>query len=257
MPTLAAFLNLTLGVCLLIMAVYGLRLAWVQAIPPRVLAYLIAPGVAVHELSHAAACVATGAKVHSMVLFRADGSGEVKHGPPKLKYFGDVLISLAPLLGCTLCLVLLGVLLRAPVNFWSVRADGVQPNQLVFVADLATLVWNDLLLFFKASSLADWRTWVFLYFAMAFTMSMAPSRQDLKNGALGILVICGVVLVIHLIVDRLLKADSDGPVFEFVGTAIIKLHYPFAICALSLVLCGLVYLIGMPFRQLGRRRRRR
>ncbi|MCA8913736.1 MAG: M50 family metallopeptidase [Planctomycetes bacterium] len=254
MPTLASFLNLTLGVCLLILATYGLRWLWVRAIPPRILAYMIAPGVAVHELSHAAACVVTGAKVHSMVLFRSDGSGEVKHGPPKIKYFGDVLISLAPLIGCTLCLVLLGVVLRAPVNFWSVKAEGVQPNQLVFVADLATLVWYDLVSFFKASALLDWRTWVFLYFAMCFTMGMAPSRQDLKNGSVGILVICGLVLVLHLIVDRLLKAEGDGPIFEFIGSAIIKLHYPFAICALSLLLCGLVYLVGMPFRQLKRRR---
>ena len=149
MPTLAAFLNLTLGISLLILATYGLRWLWVRAIPPQILAYMIAPGVAVHELSHAAACVMTGAKVHSMVLFRSDGSGEVKHGKPKLKYFGDVMISLAPLFGCTLCLVLLGLLLRSPVNFYDVRAEGVQPNQLVFVADLATLVWNDLVLFYE------------------------------------------------------------------------------------------------------------
>jgi hypothetical protein len=254
MPTLAAFLNLVLGVCLLIMATFGLRALWVRAVPPKVLAYLIAPGVAVHELSHALACVLTGAKVHSMVLFRSDGSGEVKHGPPKLKYIGDVAISLAPLVGCTVCLWLLGLILKAPVNFYTVQAEGVHVNQLAFVADLAMLVWDDLVLFFKASALLDWRTWVFLYFAMCFTLGMAPSRQDLKNGAVGILVVCGIVLVVHLIVDRLLHADGDGPVFAFIGNALIKLHYPLAICALSLILFCLVYLVGMPFR--ARRRTR-
>ena len=254
MPTLAAFLNLVLGVSLLILATYGLRALWVRAVPPRVLAYMIAPGVAVHELSHALACVLTGAKVHSMVLFRSDGSGEVKHGPPKLKYVGDVAISLAPLLGCTLCLLLLGMLLRAPVNFYSVKAEGVHANQLMFAASLATLVWDDMVLFFKASALLDWRTWVFLYFAMCFTLGMAPSRQDLKNGSLGLLVICGIVLVLHLVIDRLFKAGADGPVFAFIGNLLIKLHYPLAICALSLLLFGMVYLAGMPFRM--RRRRR-
>ena len=249
MPTLAAFLNLVLGVSLLILATYGLRMLWVRAIPPRILAYLIAPGVAVHELSHAAACVLTGAKVHSMVLFRADGSGEVKHGPPKLKYFGDVMISMAPLAGGVLCLVLLGLLLRSPVNFYAVRTDGVQTNQLTFVATLATLVWDDMVLFFKASSLLDWRTWLFLYFALAFTMSMAPSRQDIKNCTVGLLVVSGVVLVLHLIVDRLFKASGDGPIFEFIGNALVKMHYPFAICALSLILFTFVYLIGLPFRR--------
>ncbi|MCA8914467.1 MAG: M50 family metallopeptidase [Planctomycetes bacterium] len=253
MPTLAAFLNLVLGVSLLILATYGLRWLWIRALPPRILAYMIAPGVAVHELSHAAACVLTGAKVHSMVLFRSDGSGEVKHGPPKIKYIGDVMISLAPLVGCTFCLVLLGLILRAPVNFYAVKTDSVQTNQLMFAASLAQLVWDDMVLFFKLSSLGDWRTWVFLYFALAFTMSMAPSKQDLKNGSVGILVVCGIVLVLHLIVDRLLRASGDGPIFGFIGNALVKLHYPLAICALSLILFCFVYLIGMPFR---RRRRR-
>ena len=254
MPTLAAFLNLAIGITLLILAVYGLRALWVKALPPRVLAYLIAPGVAVHELSHAAACVVTGAKIHSMVLFRADGSGEVKHGPPKLKYVGDVMISLAPLVGGTLCLVLLGVLLKAPINFYAVRAENVHSNQLYFLADLAVLVWHDLLLFFDLASLSDWRTWVFFYFAMCFTLTLAPSKQDLKNGAVGILVVCGLVLIVHLIVDRLLHARGDGPVFAFIADATIKLHYPFAICAISLLLCLLVYVIGMPFRRKRRRR---
>jgi hypothetical protein len=60
---------------------------------------------------------------------------------------------------------------------------------------------------------------------------------------------------VHLIVDRLLHAGNDGPVFGFIGNMLIKLHYPLAICALSAILCTLVYLAGMPFR--ARRRKRR
>lgn len=257
MPTLAAFLNLVVGIALLIAALYGLRRLWVYAVPPRVLAWLIAPGVIVHELSHAFACVITGAKVHSMVLFRSDGSGEVKHGPPKLKYVGDVMISMAPLAGGTICLLLLGMALNAPINLYSVEARGVQPGQLDFVVGLAGLVWDDLGLAVRTTSLTDWRTYVFLYFAMCFTLGMAPSRQDLKNGSVGILVLCGLALIAHLVVDRLIGAKGDGPVFEFVGTLLVKLHYPFAIAAISLILFVAVYLAGTPFRRLKRRDRRR
>jgi hypothetical protein len=144
MPTLAAFLNLALAISLFILVVYGLRALWTKALPPKVLAWLIAPGVAVHELSHALACLLTGAKIHSMVLFRSDGSGEVRHGPPKIKYIGDMLIALAPLAGGTACLLLLGILLRAPVNLYDVRTGGVQPDQFRFVLDLAGLVWEHL-----------------------------------------------------------------------------------------------------------------
>ncbi|MCC6463801.1 MAG: M50 family metallopeptidase [Planctomycetes bacterium] len=253
MPTLAAFFHLLVGVALLILATYGLRWVWVRAVPPKILAWLIAPGVAVHELSHAGACVLTGAKVHSMVLFRPDGSGEVRHGPPKLKYIGDMFISLAPLLGCTLCLWLLGLLLHSPVNLYEVQATGVQPSEGGFLLSLVRLVWEDLLLAVRTTSLADWRTWVFLYFAMCFTLGMAPSRQDLKNSSVGVLVVAGAVLVLHLVVDRLIGAKADGPVFRFVGTALVKLHYPFAICAITLLPALLLLLLRLPFA--GRKRR--
>ncbi len=255
MPTLAAFLNLAVGITLLILACYGLRALWVRAVPAKVLAWLIAPGVAVHELSHALACLVTGAKIHSMVLFRPDGSGEVRHGPPKIKYVGEMLIGMAPLAGGTACLLLLGMLLRSPVNLYDVRAQGVQPDQFVFAGQLASLIWQDLRLFFRLESLADWRTWVFFYFAMCFTLSMAPSRQDLKNSAVGILIVCGVVLIVHLVVDRLIGARGDGPVFRSVAESVLMLHYPFAICAISALLAGVLYLAGMPFRQ-GKRRRK-
>ncbi len=254
MPTLAAFLNLVVAISLFIAAVYGLRVLWTRAVPPRVLAWLIAPGVAVHELSHALACLLTGAKIHSMVLFRSDGSGEVRHGPPKIRYVGDMLIALAPLAGGTACLLLLGVLLRAPVNLYEVRTSGVHADQFRFMLDLAGLVWDDLGLFLRAASWSDARTYVFLYFAMCFTLTMSPSRQDLKNGAAGILVICGVVLVLHLIVDRLIAARGDGPVFRFVADVLYTMHYPFSVAAITALLGGLIYLIGIPFRK--RRRRR-
>ena len=248
MPTLAAFLNLFLAVALLIAAVYGLRALWLRAVPGKVLAWLIAPGVAVHELSHAAACLLTGAKVHSITLFRPDGSGEVRHGEPKLKYIGSVIISFAPLAGGTLALWGLGVLLKTPVNFYTVTSDHLHVSQAGFLVQMTKVVWNDMTLAAETARLTDWRTYVFFYFAMAFTLGMAPSRQDLKNSSVGLAVLAGLVLVAHLIVDRLLQAQADGPVFQVLANALAKMHYPFAICALSLVLCGVVYLAGMPFR---------
>jgi hypothetical protein len=248
MPVLATFLNLVVAVVLLILALYGLRRLWSRALPARVLVILTAPGVAVHELSHALACILSGAKVHSVTLFRSDGSGEVRHGPPKLKYIGPMLIGLAPLLGGTLCLVLIGMLLRAPVNPFGVSTGGVQPDQLRFLLDLAVLVIDDLGLYLRASSWSDWRTYVFLYFAMCFALTMAPSGKDLKNGAVGILIICGLVLLAHLVIDRLIQARGDGVVFRFMSDLVIMLHYPFAIAAIAAILGAVIYAIGLLFR---------
>lgn len=248
MPVLAAFLNLVVAVTLLILALYAVRSLWVKALPARGLVWLIAPGVAVHELSHALACLLTGAKVHSMVLFRSDGSGEVRHGPPKLRYVGDLVIGLAPLLGGSLCLLVLAMLLKAPVNPLRSTA-GVQPDQLHFLLDLAALVIDDLRLYLRGSSWTDWRTYVFLYFAICFGLTMAPSGKDLKNATVGILVVCGGVLIAHLVIDRLIEARGDGMVFRFVADLLITLHYPFSIAAIAAIIGGLIYLAAIPLRK--------
>lgn len=257
MPALASFLNLLIALALVVGASWLLRSAWVRAAPPRALAWLVAPGVAVHELSHAAACVLTGAKVHSLTLFRPDGSGEVRHGPPKLRYIGEVLIGLAPLAGGTSCLWLLDVLLGSPVSLYSVSADGVHADQFGYALSLLRTVWDDLFLAADRAVLSDWRIWVFLYFAFCFTLTMAPSRQDLRNASVGLLILAGLALVAHLVVDRLVGVRGDAPVFRFVGTLLAKLHYPLAVIALSFILCGVVWLAGIPFRGGTRPRRRR
>lgn len=251
MPTLTAFLNLAVGVTLLIALCFLLRECWLRAVPAWILAYLIAPGVALHELSHAAGCVLTGAKVHKITLFREDGSGEVRHGPPKLRYPGDVIISLAPLVGCTVAFWLLGWALGGAVNFYKVSAQGVTPQTMSFVGQLLNLVYEDVSLVISTAGWSDWRTYLFFYFAFCISMAMAPSRQDLKNCGVGLLVLCGVALIIHLVVDRLIGVRG-GPIFEVIANLLIKLHYPLAIVALSFVLCLVAFVVGMPFR--GRRR---
>lgn len=255
MPSLAAFLNFIIATTLLMAACYGLREFWVRALPPRVVAWLAAPGVALHELSHALACLLTGAKVHSITLFRPDGSGEVKHGPSKLKHVGEVIIALAPLLGATLALWGLGALLDSPLNFYHVRAREITPGQLVFVAQLLALVGDDIALALTTAAWTDWRTYVFLYLAMCITLAMAPSRQDFKNCGIGLLVLCGAALVVHLIVDLWLRAKGDGPVFEFIAGLLVQFHYPLAVATLSAILCTVVFVVGLPFRGKGKRRK--
>lgn len=249
MPTLSLFLNLILGMTLLIAACYGLRSLWVKVVSPKILGYLIAPAVAVHELSHALACLMFGAKVHSIVLFRADGSGEVKHGKPKVKYIGDVAISMAPLFGGIACLVLLSVLLMTPLHRLDAHASGVETNQLYFVWDLIDLVGKDLYYGFSFEMFTSWRTYVFLYFAMCFTLAMAPSKQDIKNGSVGMIVVVGIALLAHLVLDRVLGISGNNAVYSFLQTSLLKLHIPFAVCALSLILALIIGLISKPFRR--------
>lgn len=249
MPTLSLFMNLFVGATLLIAACYGLRSIWVKVVSPKILGYLIAPAVAVHELSHALACIIFGAKVYSIVLFRTDGSGEVKHGKPKVKYIGDVAISMAPLFGGIASLVLLTMLLQTPLHKLGARTDGVETNQLLFVWDLVELVGKDLYYGFSFEMFTSWRTYVFLYFAMCFTLAMAPSKQDIKNGSVGMIVVLGLVITAHILLDRILKVRGDNFIYGFTQTTLLRLHIPFAVCVVSLIMAVLIGLIQRPFKK--------
>lgn len=123
--------------------------------------YLIAPGVVVHEYSHALACVLTGARIKEVRLFEAAG-GRVVHGEPRLP-FAQGLISVAPIFGAGLVIYLLARLLV--------------PS---FIG-------------FGELEISSWQFLVFAYVAGSVAAAMAPSRQDLTVGLASFLVICAVI----------------------------------------------------------------
>ena len=55
----------------------------------------VAPGVIIHEFSHAILCLLMGAKITKIALFDKQG-GSVEHTKPVVPIIGQVLISLAP-----------------------------------------------------------------------------------------------------------------------------------------------------------------
>src|SRR5271157_5873864 len=82
-----------------------LDIVWARTIPYRTLYYGIrAPGVIVHECTHIVGCLIMGARIHNVVLFSETG-GSVSYSKPVIPYFGDVVISMAPLFGIPLILV--------------------------------------------------------------------------------------------------------------------------------------------------------
>lgn len=123
--------------------------------------YLVAPGVIVHEYSHALACLVTGARVRSISVFDPRG-GQVVHEPPKLAG-GQGLISLAPILGAAVVLYLLArVLVPGFVGYGELE-------------------------------LSSWQFLLFAYLAGSIAATMAPSTQDLKAGLVSFLVLCAIV----------------------------------------------------------------
>ncbi|HEY8108583.1 MAG TPA: M50 family metallopeptidase [Patescibacteria group bacterium] len=123
--------------------------------------YLIAPGVIVHEYSHALACILTGARIRKVRVFKETG-GEVVHEPARLP-FGEGLISVAPILGAAIAVYLLAVLLV--------------PG-FVGLGEL---------------EISSWQFLAFAYLASSVTAAMAPSMQDLRAGLAAFVVICTII----------------------------------------------------------------
>jgi hypothetical protein len=55
----------------------------------------VAPGIIVHELSHAFACLITGAEIKRINLFEPSG-GSVEHSNSKIPVLGQAIVSFAP-----------------------------------------------------------------------------------------------------------------------------------------------------------------
>jgi hypothetical protein len=144
------------GVHLLLLLVSVLLLSYgVNYWLPRIFTgktyrYLIAPGVIVHEYSHAIGCVITGARIRQIRVFDERG-GAVVHEEPRFA-LGQGIISVAPIFGAAIIVYALAV---------------------VLVPSFVGL---------KELQISSWQFFLFAYLAASITAAMAPSKQDLKVG---------------------------------------------------------------------------
>ncbi len=147
----------------------------------------IAPGIIIHEFSHAIACFLTGAKVQKINLFSSQG-GYVKHGSPKIPIIGKIFISFAPVLGGIGALWLLAWFFNLEfvldrVNFYQPFAHGLG----VALHEVPGFIQNNWL---------NWQFWLFLYLVISIIICLVPSKQDFKNAFVSLLIvfILGIVL---------------------------------------------------------------
>ena len=130
-----------------------------------------------HELCHAAACVITGAKIVNISFFDKEG-GSVTHQKPIIPIFGPIIISTAPLI--------LGILV-----FYFLASRIHLGN---------TLDFNALYLNFRSTinsiDFSSWQNIIILYFLISVSVTMTPSRQDLTNMLIPIIILTGFFYLI-------------------------------------------------------------
>lgn len=190
------YLALLVWVAVATLLSYAVERLWSDFASHRFFHYALAPGVVVHELSHLLACLLTGAKVGRVVLFGPSG-GSVEHSDPRMPLLGRPLISLAPIMGCTLALW----------GVWWLFSDrlGLKPSELPGV-ELSAAGGLELWLVMRHLFIDAFRQVfsrkflslegaAFVYLVLTFSVSMAPSRTDLRHALLGLVTIGAIVFL--------------------------------------------------------------
>jgi hypothetical protein len=178
-----AFL-LVVATCITVMLIsLSLDYLWAQFLPARVFYYVIrAPGVILHECSHIAGCIITGAKIKKVVLF-SKGGGSVTYFSPRIPYIGDVIISTAPVFCIPLVLAGCTWVFSHYLGCWF-------PENMLSLESAGTLKIFDpeVLLIFTQNIVVKFNAWFFLYLylTISLVLSAAPSIQDIRNAAIGI-----------------------------------------------------------------------
>jgi hypothetical protein len=190
-----------------------------------------------HEISHLVACLLTGAKVQKVVLISRSG-GSVTHGPPKGGFIGMSLISMAPSIGIPLTLLLAGLIFDRAAGceiLWGSSAGGTIGDLVLGTLGAGwNLLWRNLAVLREPWFL------LFLYLAASLTTALAPSKEDLKKGLLGLAVLAGLTIVYILGVQRIYPPWR----FPVLGVFVDLMQ---RVIGIGFVAELMSFLIGLPF----------
>jgi hypothetical protein len=200
---------------------------WSRALSMWGLYYLIsAPGVVVHECTHIAGCLITGAKIKKVVFFSEQG-GSVTYQSPKVPLLGNVIIGTAPLFGIPL--VLAGLTWLFGTYFGCTLFSSVP--SLTSLAGAGALLSSALLILYE-NLVVGFNGWflLYLYLTISLVLSLSPSMQDIKNALAGLVIITllGLLVIasgIPLLIDVL------GSVMTLFATG-LALGFAFELIAL-------------------------
>lgn len=173
---------------------YALDRLWAAAMPVRAIYLFIRlPGVVLHEFAHIIGCLLTGARIRNVVLFSKDG-GSVMYTRPMLPYIGDVIISTAPLFLLPLALSFITWVFMTFLGCVFAAFPATLASPGIFL-DLAQAIFST----FSDNLLTRFNGWflLYLYLTLSLVLSAAPSTQDMKNAAVGcvLLVLAGTLIL--------------------------------------------------------------
>lgn len=139
---------------------------------------ILAPGIIIHELSHAVGCFITGARIVDLNLLDKNG-GEVKHEQPAVPVLGMLIISTAPLVSGLLIVFLL--LNRVGVN--------INPDDINFNFREVMPLLNHMVQLLINIDWAKPINYLYIYLLISLTVTISPSKTDLIYALPGLVLI--------------------------------------------------------------------
>ena len=146
---------------------------------------LMLPGTIAHETSHALAALLMGARITKFsVIPSGDTLGHVEYTVPKIPIIGNVVISIAPLIGCPAILLLISI--YSGLNF------DLHPDSFDILTETRFLL-DGTYSFITGLDYQNWKTYVFLYLALTLGAGAAPSKTDIISMFPGLIVIVAAI----------------------------------------------------------------
>jgi len=159
---------MNLGILIILIALLGYISNWLNW---RYLNYsavrlLFYVGAVIHEMSHIIFCLLTGATITGISIFSREP--HITHSKSKMPFVGQLLISLAPIVGGLVFLFLINKYYL--VNYFEIPQ--FSDWQGVLTAPLSIL---------SQINLINWQSWLMILLFLNVGAMIGPSVQDLKN----------------------------------------------------------------------------
>lgn len=161
---------------------------WSRIFPGLKYRFFVAPGVIVHELSHALACILLLAPIRRISFFSRAG-GYVEHGRSRFGFLGQALIAMAPIFGITLFLWLLIYWFGFALEIKAVDFSSADPGATI--AAFFRSAWD-----LAAANWSAWPFWIFIYLVISLVSALAPSKKDFQNAFAGLVFLFFLGLII-------------------------------------------------------------
>lgn len=189
----------------------------------------VVPGVILHELSHAAACLLTGAQIQRIRFFKKDG-GDVTHTQSPVPVIGQLIITMAPLfIGLAAVLFMASKVIP---NLSHLHAGGsIVDFPSFFMQVIKSIKWMNP------------AAWVWMYLIISVGATMTPSIKDFTNSTIALLAI--VVAIIFIYRNHGWRISADHIATTILPYLSVALFILLVLAAISLILWLLSGIFGI------------